>query len=81
MCSADEGHSLYDKAGSIVHAPPWGQPCRECQARLKPSLKLSVLAAYFGIDHDAHDALDDVLANVEVGKRVLEELGLWEGDG
>lgn len=70
-CSADADHSW----GLAI---PVGS-CPECEAPLKPSLSLPVLARYFGfgIEGGAHDALADVLANVEVGRRLLEELGTW----
>ena len=41
------------------------------------NLKLGTLASFFGIElgADAHDALADVRANVEVARRMVEDLG------
>lgn len=39
------------------------------------SVKLETLAAHFGVDLNAHDALEDVRASVAVVKYILEDLG------
>lgn len=70
MCSIEPDHEWEGLHGHHESV------CPECGAPLKPSLKLSILARYFGIELDAHDALGDVLANVKVAREIA---GAWDG--